>query len=277
MIRNKKGDILIYIGYFIIFCFFLLPLLWIFSISLRPLSEVFRYPPTLIPRKIDLNNYAKILKDKNIVFYLYNSFKITIFTVLGTLVVSIPGAFAFSRYRFKFKKVILFSILLFQMISPLIIAIPLYNYFNKLQLLDTHLGVILVYIAIQIPFTVWLLKGTIDSIPISIDEAAKIDGCTDWQLLFKIILPLVTPGISTAVIFNAISSWGQFIIPFILLSTRKLFPISLGIYNYQAGGEAITIHLTATASIIATLPTVILFILLQKFIVSALTAGAVKE
>ncbi len=276
MVRDKIKDLLLYFSYLLIIVLFLFPLLWTVSVSFKEISEIFSYPPKLLPASFKLNNYIKILSESKILVFIYNSIKISFFTVFGTLIVTVPGAFAFSRFRFKFKKPLLFGLLIFQMMSPLIIAIPLYNYFNMLGLLDTHLGLIFVYVAIQIPFTTWLLKGAIDKVPKSIDEASKIDGCSNFQLLTRVIIPIIVPGISTAVIFNVIQSWAQFIIPFILLNSLKLFPVSLGIYNYQASGEAITIHLTAAASIVATIPTLIMFVLLQKFIVSALTSGAVK-
>jgi multiple sugar transport system permease protein len=276
MVRDRLKDYILYLSYLIIAVLFLFPLLWTLSISLKEISEIFSYPPKLLPANFKLDNYKQIINNSKILTFIYNSIKISFFTVVGTLAVTIPGAFAFSRFRFKFKKPILFGLLIFQMMSPLIIAIPLYNYFNMIGLLDTHLGIILVYVAIQIPFTTWLLKGSIDSVPASIDDAARIDGCSNFQLLTRVLIPIILPGISTAIIFNAIQSWAQFIIPFILLDNLNLFPVSLGIYNYQASGEAITIHLTAAASIFATIPTIIMFIVLQRFIVSALTAGAVK-
>ncbi|WP_290644671.1 carbohydrate ABC transporter permease [Kosmotoga sp.] len=205
-----------------------------------------------------------------------NSLIIVLLTILGTLVLSVPASYVLSRIRHRAKGTIMISILVFQMISPLIIAIPIYGYFEKLHLLNTFTGVIIAYIAIQLPFVTWLMKGYFDTIPLSIEEAAMIDGCSRFQTLRKIILPLSLPGIATATIFTAIQSWGQFIIPFVLLSDSKYFPISLGLYQYQAGKEAITTHLIASASIISIIPVVIGFLILQKFIVKSLTRGAIK-
>jgi multiple sugar transport system permease protein len=154
----------------------------------------------------------------------------------------------------------------------------LYRYFEQLGLLDTHLGAILVYITVEIPFTVWLLKGFFDSIPVSLDEAARIDGASRLQILRIVILPLAMPGLIAAVIFNVIAGWSQFIIPFILLSSSELLPVSIGVLNFapgQAEGE-VTIPYLAAAAIVAVLPAIVVFVLLQRFIVQALTAGAVK-
>lgn len=277
--RNKKKileRILIYLVYVLISLFFISPVLWTLSISLRPLREVYKYPPNLFPTKVILDNYVKVMHTSLMGKYLMNSLIIVSLTILGTLILSVPASYVLSRIRHKAKGVIMIGILAFQMISPLIIAIPIYGYFEKLHLLNTYAGVIIAYIAIQLPFVTWLMKGYFDTIPLSIEEAAMIDGCSRFQTLRKIILPLSLPGIATATIFTAIQSWGQFIIPFVLLSDSKYFPVALGLYQYQAGKEAITTHLIASASIISIIPVIIIFLVLQKFIVKSLTRGAIK-
>ncbi len=273
--KSLYSTIFLYIVYAIIIVIFLFPVLWVFSLSLRSLSEIFKYPPHLLPSKPTLGNYAKVLNMSLIKRYFLNSFLYVTLTVLGTLIISIPASYAFSRMRNRAKGPILISILAFQMISPLIIAIPIYGYFMKLHLLDNYAGVIIAYIAIQLPFVTWLMKGYFDTIPISIEEAAFIDGCTRFQTLIKIILPLSVTGFATATIFTIIQSWSQFIIPFVLLNSSKLFPVTLGLYQYQIG-ETIQTQLLAAASVISIIPAIVLFLILQKFIVRSLTGGAIK-
>ena len=251
-------------------------MLWVVSLSLKTPAAIFAYPPQLIPDRLAVENYVIVWTKSYIPLFIFNSFKIVILTVVGCLGVSVPTAFAFSRFRFKGKREALFGILAFQMISPLVILIPLYRYLNTLNLLDTHLGLVMVYIAVQTPFTVWLLKGFFDSIPQSLDDAAMVDGCSTIQTLFRIILPISVPGVAAAVVFITIQSWSQFIIPFILLSNPKLFPISVGIFNFQSTQAEISTHFLAAASILAMLPAILIFVLLQRFIVQFLIAGAVK-
>jgi multiple sugar transport system permease protein len=249
------------------------------SLSLKTKAEIFAYPPRLLPAKLMFENYYQVFVSSRIPLYLYNSFVITLFSTVGNLLVTVPAAFAFSRFRFAFKNQLLFIILMFQMISQLIISIPLYRYFISLNMLNSHFGLILIYITVQIPFTVWLLKGFFDAIPIQLDEAAFIDGYNDFQTLVKIILPLAVPGIATALVFNTINAWGNFIIPFIFLNDSQLFPISVGILNFadtQTEGE-VTIHLMAVASVMGLFPAVLIIVGLQRLIVSVLTAGAIKE
>lgn len=277
-VMHKKElyrNIILYVIYALVIIFFTFPVIWAFSLSIRPLREAYEYPPKLIPTHPTFVNYINVFHMSLIGRYLINSSIYVLFTVIGTLIACIPAAYAFSRMKNKAKGPILIIILAFQMISPLIIAIPIYGYFQRLHLLDTYLGVIIAYIAIQLPFVTWLLKGYFDTIPVSIEEAAFIDGCTRFQTLIKIILPLSLPGVATAMIFTTIQSWGQFIIPFVLLSNSRLFPISLGLFQYQIR-ETIQTHLIASASIISIIPAILIFLILQKFIVKSLTRGAVK-
>lgn len=277
--RNRKKElyknILLYTIYALVIIFFLFPVLWALSLSFRSLKDVFRYPPSLIPSHFTFENYTKVFNMTLIKTYLINSSIYVLFTAIGTMLLSIPAAYAFSRMQNKIKGPLLIGILAFQMISPLVIAIPIYGYFQQFHLLNNYLGIIIAYIAIQLPFTTWLMKGYFDSIPVSIEEAAMIDGCTRFQSLTKIVLPLSLPGFATALIFIVIQSWGQFLMPFILLSSSRLFPMTLGLYQYQVS-ESIHTNLIAAASIISIIPAILIFLVLQKFIVKSLTRGAVK-
>lgn len=255
---------------------FLFPVLWVFSLSLKDVRQVFQYPPQLIPEAPSWANYQFLLTRSQIPTYIWNSMKIVFMTVVGTILVATPAAYALSRFRIPRKRLVLFLILAFQMLSPMVIAIPLYRYFNQLNLINSHWGVILVYVAWQAPFATWVLKGFIDSIPIELDEAAMIDGATRWQSMLRVIMPVSLPGLTSAMIMIAINSWSQFIIPFVLIDSQALMPVSVGILNFQNTQEAIQVHLLAAASILATLPALAVFIILQRFIVRALTAGAVK-
>jgi multiple sugar transport system permease protein len=163
------------------------------------------------------------------------------------------------------------------MMSPLIVAIPLYNYLAKLGLLNNIWIIILVYIALRVPFTTWYLKGYFDTIPKELDEAAKVDGCSRMKTIWSVIIPVTIPGIISAVILNAMSAWSQFIIPFILMDKGNMLPLSVGIVNLQSSaGGGITTHYLAAACVVSVVPMVILYVIFQRFIVSALTAGSVK-
>ncbi len=267
---------LIYMAYIIVIFFFLFPIFWVVSLSLKPTSEVFSYPPTLFPKQPTLKNYSEVLNMTMMPTYLWNSVKLVIYTVIGTLLVGIPASYSLSRFYFKNKNLILLIILMFQMISPVVICIPLYKYYGKLGLLNNYFGLSMVYIATQIPFTIFLLKGGFDSIPRELDDAAAIDGASKCQILIRVILPLSLPMIASAIIFISINAWSQFIIPFILIDKESAYPVSVGILMAQGTFQQISIHYVAAASVLALLPAILLVLFLQKFILDALIAGALK-
>jgi multiple sugar transport system permease protein len=266
----------LYISYVLIALFFLGPILWVLSLSFKTVPELFYIPPKLLPETVSLTNYRFILFRADIFTYLLNSIKIVAGTILGTLILAIPGAFAFSRMKFKGKQFSQFMLLVFQMISPLVIAIPLYKYFSRMGLLNNYWSMTLVYIVLSLPFATWSLKGYMDTIPISMDEAGIIDGCSKFQVLVRIILPVIVPGIVSVLILVFVRSWAQFIVPFILLNDSRKFPIAVGLVNLQSTSDSITTHYLAAACMIGIIPTIIIFIILQRYIVSALTAGALK-
>ncbi|WP_172371740.1 carbohydrate ABC transporter permease [Sporosarcina jiandibaonis] len=277
--KSKRLTIntLIYCAYFVILLFFLFPLFWVLSVSLKSIPELFASPLVWFSSNPQFSNYTYVIQKTEIINYLVNSIIIVIFTIFFTLLIAVPASYALSRYKFRLKKPFMLAILIFQMVSPVVVAIPLYRLFVQLGLINLHWSLILVYIAIQLPFTTWFLKGFFDTIPHTLDEAAIVDGCTRLQALCKVILPVSTPGLASAAILVGVLSWSQFVIPFILLDDNKLFPISVGLINLQSTAEAITLHYLAAASIIAILPIIIIFILLQRYIVGALTSGSVKE
>jgi multiple sugar transport system permease protein len=265
-----------YVLYFIIVFFFLSPLLWILSLSFKTVPELFYTPPKIFPETFSFANYKQALWNADIFSYLLNSIGIVAGTIFGASLVIIPAAYAFSRIQFRGSKILQFCVLIFQMISPLIIVIPLYRYFSSLGLLNNWFSLVLIYIALALPFGTWTLKGYFDTIPISIDEAGTIDGCSRWQILTKILLPLILPGLLSVVVLVFVSSWAQFIVPFIMLSDSRMFPISVGLVNMQSSADTISTQLLAAACVVGIIPTIIVFIFLQRYIVSALTAGSVK-
>ncbi|PYZ97602.1 ABC transporter permease [Alteribacter lacisalsi] len=266
----------LYFCYFVILAFFLFPLLWVISLSLKTREELFATPPTIIPETFAFENYARVIEQSGVLNYIQNSFVIVTATVIVTLLTAIPAAYAISRFKFKGKSPLLVIILMTQMISAVVISIPLYRLFAQLDLINNYVVLIIVYVAVVLPFSTWFLKGYFDTIPYAMDEAAIVDGCSKFQILTKILIPTSVPGIVSVTILVAVQSWSQFVIPYILLDDDRLYPVSVGVMNLQSTQESVSTHLLAAGSVISVLPVIILFILLQRFIVGALTSGAVK-
>ena len=274
--RERMVRIGLYVAYVIIIVFFLFPLFWVLSMSLKTVPQLFATPPVWFPLPPQFSNYTYVLTNTPILGYLANSAIIVLLTVFFALLVATLAAYGFSRFTFRYKKPSLMAVLVFQMISPVVISIPLYRVFASLHLLNNFASLILVYVAVVLPFITWFLKGYFDTIPYQVDEAAIVDGATRWQVLVKILLPVCAPGIATAAILASVLSWSQFVIPFILLDNRAMFPVSVGLVNLQSSSDTITTHYLSAASILAIAPVIAVFVLLQRYIVSALTSGAIK-
>lgn len=274
--REKWGDALTYLSAIVIAAFFLTPLAWLLSLSLRTRQEVFLGASRFIPKRPTLDNFAQILSDPTFLLYLWNGLKLSALGGLGCLLVAAPAAYAFSRFWFSGKSALMMTILAFQMISPLVILVPLYRYMSRLGLLNSHFGVTMVYIAIGVPMCTWLVKSAIDNIPKSLEEAAAIDGCSRFGTFWRITLPLAAPGLASAFILIVILNWSQFLIPFLLLNKDAQLPISVAIFNFAGTSNASSTQVLAAACLVAVVPAIIAFLLLQRMIVGALTAGAVK-
>jgi multiple sugar transport system permease protein len=274
--RTLVADIGTYLAYVVICLFFVGPLLWLASLSIRTPAEVYVTDIRLWPANPTLDNYREVLGNVLFPTYLWNGLKLAIAGALGAMLFATPAAYALSRFRFRNRNLAMIGILAFQMISPLVIMVPLYRYMDRMGLTDSHVGAALIYIAIAAPLFTWMLKGFIDGIPQSLEDAAMIDGCTRFGAVVRVVLPLTLPGLTSAFVLNAILGWSQFIIPFILLSRPSLLPISVGIFNFQGTYAQSSTQILAAASVLSIVPAVVVFLLLQRFIVGALMAGAVK-
>jgi multiple sugar transport system permease protein len=255
---------------------FAFPLLWVLSLSLKSAEETLESPPSLLPGQWLWGNYGHVLDITPLGRYLINSVVLVGLSVLGTLVVAVPAAYALSRFVFPGRRPYTRGVLAAQLISPLIIAVPVYRLFVALNIINNYIGLVLVYIAIVAPFITWFLKTFFDTIPRELDESAAIDGCTPLRGMLSVVLPAARPGIASAAILAAVTSWSQFAIPFILLDERDLFPVSVGVVNLQATAGEITTQYLAAGSVMAIAPVLVMFVVLQRQIVGALTAGAVK-
>src|SRR3982750_2765159 len=174
---------------------FLLPQLWLLSLSLKNKAAVYEYPPRWIPRGAALANYAFALTHTQVPWYLWNSAVVAIVATAITLAVAIPAAYVLSRERFAGRMPLLGALLAAQMLSPVILLVPIYGVVERLGLIDTRAGLMLVYAAMQVPFSIWVLKNFFDALPASIFEAARLDGATRARTFRTIVLPIIAPGL----------------------------------------------------------------------------------
>jgi multiple sugar transport system permease protein len=274
--QRRIGDALTYLVFAAAVVFFGGPLLWVFSLSIRTRQEVYLTSLRLIPETPTFENYVEVFYSAQFSVFLTNSLKLAVAGGVGAILVAAPAAYAFSRLSFRGNSALLLGVLALQMISPLVIVIPLYRYFARLNVLDSHLSTAMVYIAILVPLATWMLKGFFDGIPPALDDAAMVDGCTRFGAFRKVTLPLILPGLTSVFVLTAILAWAEFIVPYVLLSEPSLLPISVGILNFQGNYASTSPNVVAAGGILAMLPAIATFIILQRFIVRALTSGAIK-
>jgi multiple sugar transport system permease protein len=274
--QRRLGDVLTYLVFAAALVFFGGPLLWVLSLSIRTQQEVYITSLRLVPENPTLDNYVQALYNAQFSVFLSNSLILTLAGSLGAMLVAAPAAYAFSRLDFRGNSALLISVLALQMISPLVIVIPLYRYFSSLGMLDSLFSTAMVYIAILVPLATWMLKGFFDGIPLALEDAAMVDGCTRFGAFRRVTLPLILPGLTSVFVLTAILAWGEFIVPYVLLSKPSLLPISIGILNFQGNYARTATNVLAAGGVLAMLPAIATFIILQRFIVRALTSGAVK-
>ena len=273
---TRLADAASYLFMLVSLAFFAAPLLWLLSLALRDRREIYLGVARFIPKHPTLDNFFNVLTNNAFPIYLWNGLELATLSGIGVLIVALPAAYAFSRFDFRMKGAWMLALLAFQMISPLVIMVPLYRYLNWLGLVDTHFGALMVYVALGCPLACWLLKGAIDTIPRALDEAAMMDGCSRFSLFWRIIVPLAVPGIASVFIISVIAGWSQFLVPFLLLTRTDLMPIAVGIFTFQGLESSTSTQLLAAACLISVLPAIVVFLLLQRLILSAMTAGAVK-
>ena len=259
----------------------LLPLYWMVNVSFKNQQEIFRIPPSFFPHDLTISNYKAILignLSSSIKFLMYfkNSLIVAILSVITTLVIATPAAYAFSRVPFKGKRVLIYFVLVSQMLPIVLILIPLYQTFLKLHLVSTYLGLMLSYLMFTLPFSIWMLKGYFDSIPRVLDDAAKVDGCTRLQAMTKVIMPNVKPGLTAAAIVVFIQCWDEFMISLTIMDDNSMRTLPVGIIQSFVGEFSIKWGEMMAAAVVTTIPVAIIFIFLSKNLIGGLTSGAVK-
>lgn len=268
-----------YLGLILVAVFVLLPYYWMIVTALKPTEEVAISPSTLWPSRISLDNFVEVWKLIPMARYLKNSFVVAIIvTILGVILATLCG-YSISRFsRRKSQKVTFIVILCSQLIPGVVSTISLYFMMYNVGLNNTYLGLIIAYAGWTIPFCVLMIKGYFDAaIPREIEESAKVDGCGQFKTFLLVCLPISIPGIISTAIFSFINAWNEYMWASILLSSNELKPASVGIYDFigQFGANS-RLEITMTAGVLITLPAMILFAFLQKYLISGLTAGAVK-
>ncbi|NLO09368.1 MAG: carbohydrate ABC transporter permease [Clostridiales bacterium] len=254
----------------------LIPILWMLSTSLKIESETISIPPKWIPDNPSLEAYSRLWSEYPFLTYFKNSIIIVLSSVFLSVLFSCLAGYGVTRFNFKARKSFLSFLLVTQMFPSIMMLIPYYKVLSTYGINDSLLGMIIVYISFTVPFCSWMMVGFFRTIPLELDEAAIIDGCSRWKAFYKIILPMTLPGIASSAIYAFITGWNEYMFAQVLINSPELKTVPLGIAELNGFYKILWNDMMA-ASIIASLPLVILFIFLQKYFISGLTAGAVKQ
>jgi multiple sugar transport system permease protein len=252
----------------------LFPIYWIIISSIKTRVDTLAMPPVWLFRPT-INAYLRVFVFENYGRYFFNTAVIAASTTAISLAVGSMAAYVMDRYRFRFSDLIAYSLLSTRMIFPIVYAIPLFLLFRDLNLLDTHLGLIIAYTTFSLPYAVWIMSGFFAAVPREIDEAAMVDGCSRFGAFCRVILPLTAPGLAAATIFILLLSWNEFLFALVLAGggKAKTLPVAAAQLIGQREIQWNELCAVSTATI---LPLLIFFSLVHKYLLRGMIAGAVK-
>jgi multiple sugar transport system permease protein len=273
MKHNFSSLIYLPAALFVVICIF--PFVWMLMSSIKPLPELYTVPPLWIPNTPTLANYTKVLFASNIPRYFINSLVISFGSTVLALSLAVFAAYGFARFRFRGKRLGQAAILVGQLLPTATLIVPLYITLDRLHLLNTYAGLILVYMIITLPLSVWMLISYFRAIPVELEEAAIIDGASRLGVLFRITLPLSLPGIVAIVVYAFVTTWNEFIFALCFASDSrvKTLPIGLAEFSTELNTDWGAVM---AASVVMTLPIIVLFLCMQRLFIGGLIAGATK-
>ena len=281
-IERPRQRWLIRLGVFVAMVILCVPGLWVVLTAFRPNIEVLARPTIWIPQNPTFDNFLKIFgllpaqqEGLPVAQYFSNSLVISITSTAIAILIGMMGGYAFARYRFRGKATLFLSFMLSRSIPGVALSLPLFILWSRVGLIDTPLGLILVYLAINIPFTIWLTDGFFRQIPVDLNEAAQIDGCTRWQAFWKVEFPLARSGLASAAIFAFLTSWNEYALASQLSRTVASKTMPVGLMDFTAQFTVDWTGMSAMAVLII-IPALVLTFIVQKHLIAGLTFGGVK-
>jgi multiple sugar transport system permease protein len=279
-LRRRIGQVFYLIGLFLAMLIICLPGFWIVLSSLRPPVEIMAKPPVWIPNELSLDAYRAMFSGIGkggipIWDYFRNSLIISITSTVIALVIGMSGGYAFARFRFAGKSATFLGLMLTRSVPGIALSLPLFIVYSRIGIIDTHFGLILTYVALNVPFTIWLIDGFFRQVPKDLAEAAQIDGCTRWQAFWKVEFPLAGPGIASAGIFAFLTCWNEYALASQLTRSVNSKTLPVGLLDYTAEFTIDWRGMCALA-VVMIVPALALTFIIQKHLVSGLTFGAVK-
>ena len=269
-------ETLAYIAILIALGVTLMPLIWLFFTSIRPLTEIATTRLIFFPRQITWDNYVAAFRTYNVLTYVINTLIVCIGTVLVNLILGLPAAYAIARYSFRGERSVFSLLILLRMIPLVAVMVPLFLIFSGLGLLNSYAALIMAHSAFKLPVTIWLLRAFIIDIPRELDDSARVDGCSTWGLITRITLPLVKPGLAATAVLAFLATWNDHWVTLILSSSIDTEMIALGLTKFVLEYGVAWGPLTA-AGVLMFVPTLVFVFVAERYLVRGLTMGAVKE
>lgn len=255
--------------------FIALPLLWMIISSFKPATELFTSPPQILPDSFTTHWYQTIFSSSGTATFFLNSFIVGVISTLLCLTMGIFASYAITRFDFPGKRIFLIAALVTYLFPAIVLFVPIYLTLNALGLIDTHLGLVICHTILSFPFAVWMLKSFFDTLPKEIDEAAWVDGSSYFSTFVKIVLPLSLPGIFSVGIFVFVLSWNEFLFASIVMASADMKTVPVGISEFVTSFDVRWGEIMALGTL-ATLPVVLMFMLVQRYFLRGVLAGAVK-
>ncbi len=251
------------------------PFLWMLSTSLKRNRDIFSLTPKIIPPVVSFEHYGTVFRQSNFPRYFMNSAIIAIATTILGIGVAALAAYAFSRFRFFGKKMLLVMILAVQMFPAVVLIIPLFIVMRRLDLLNTYQGLVITYITFTLPFGVWMLKGFFDAIPNELEQAAMIDGCGRMGAFLRVVLPVAGPGLAATSIYSFIAAWNDFMFAITFINKEEMSTLPMALQSFF-GQFTVEWGPVMAASVIFTIPVLVFFLVVQKQLTTGMVKGAVK-
>ena len=280
MKTRKTGKAVTVILTIIVCAFALFPFIWMLSTSFKTNSEIYTAAPTFVPKEPTAAGYVNMFTTETSTFnfkqWAANSVFVAFLTTVFSMVIAVLGGYGISRYRFRGRGALSYIVLTTQVLPGSLLMIPLYIIMGNFNLLDTKTGLMLAYVTFTVPFCTWMMKGFFDSIPISLEEAAKVDGAGTFRCFATVVLPLTVPGLVSTGLFAFINGWNEYLFASSFMQSYGNWTLPVGIASFK-GQYATDWGTLMAGSVLITIPVVILFLCLQKHLVGGMTAGAVKQ
>jgi len=275
-IKNIFSRSFMYLGIVFFILWSMFPICWVFLTSMKIDKEVYALPPTVFPTQWTFMQYIGALFDTPLLRFLFNSFIISITVTIITILFTSLAAYAVVRMRFKGRKILARGIVAAYLVPPTLLFIPLYKVIQNLGLLNTYLSLVMSYLTIAVPFSTWMLIGYFRTIPVEIEDAARVDGCNRLQTIFKITLPMALPGLVVVTLYTFTQAWNQYLYPLVFVSSKSVIPVTAGL-SYLIRGDTYQWGRLMAYSVISMVPIFILYSFLQKFVIGGLKMGGVKQ